>query len=725
MATNMLRLALVALCLVAPAAAGNPKGSSAVIKVIEMMEDLRKKVEAEGEAEKVSYEKYAGWCSDTESEKDGEIKLGKENIAELKAAIETGEAEKEKQTDAISGEGGFVETIAKLEKKIKEDIATRKAEKKTYDAANKDTEKAIDGLTKAIKAMKAGEAAGTALLQDGTRHQLRAAALLAETMGFQGSETLHSLAGPGEADYDYHSGGIIETLENLLVEFKDADTTADEEEAKTVNSFTNSQNALNSDLENNKRNLETAKEAKGAAIAKVGQAKKDKDEAEAELADDEKYREELIAMCEEKKATFDQRVSTRTEELAALDEATQIIKDTTGQAGGDALLFEVAKKAVKVPAVLMTAESDAEKIEKEDGVVDSFVQTESVHRHHVMRTVRFLRGRHATGDKRQQAYDLLMRLAEETHKGRFVAFAQKAAKMSAKNDVFAEIKRMIADQIDRLKDTAAASQDKKLSCDKRISESSIKRDNADKEVKTLNTKMMSSEARRDELSEDIDRLTDEINLLAEQVKNATDARNKDSEENKADIEEAKIALSGVDAAMKVIRDFYGKNAENEVALAQKETGPAKDAPDAGFKNKEANKGSQSASTGIIGMLEVIQDDFKRSIKETTEAEEKAAKEHTKFLGEADISTSEKKTAVDAKSKFLAETVEQLDEETSSMNTQLTTLRSAVEELAVLDEECGSQISYEERKAAREEEIQALQEAVDRINLFIATQIPAR
>eukprot|EP00933_Yihiella_yeosuensis_P007660 TRINITY_DN1127_c0_g1_i1.p1 TRINITY_DN1127_c0_g1~~TRINITY_DN1127_c0_g1_i1.p1 ORF type:complete len:751 (-),score=277.59 TRINITY_DN1127_c0_g1_i1:76-2205(-) len=708
--------------------AGNPKGSSAVTKVIEMMEDLRKKVEAEGEAEKKSYEKYAGWCSDTESEKDGEISLGKENIAELKATIETGEAEKEKQTDAISGEGGFTETIANLEKKIKEDIETRKKEKKTYDAANKDTEKAIDGLEKAIKALKASEAAGTAFLQEGTRHQLRAAAVLADTMGFRGSETLHALAGPGEADYDFHSGGILETLGNLLVEFKDADKTADEEEAKTVNSFTNSQNALNSDLENNKRNLETAKEAKGAAIAKVGQAKKDKDEAEAELADDEKYREELIAMCDEKKATFDQRVATRTEELAALDEATQIIKDTTGKGSGDALLFEVAKKAVKVPAVLMTAEADAEKVENEDGVVDSFVQTESVHRHHVMRTVRFLRGRHAASDKRQQAVDLLMKLAEETHKGRFVAFAQKAAKMSAKNDVFAEIKRMIADQIDRLKDTAAASQDKKLSCDKRISESSIKRDNADKEVKTLNTKMMSSEARRDELSEDIGRLTDEINTLAEQVANATDARNKDHDENKADIEEAKIALSGIDAAMKVIRDFYGKNAENEVALVQKDkkhSGPANDAPDAGFKNKEANKGSQSASTGIIGMLEVIQSDFQRSIKDTTEAEEKAAKEHTKFLGEADISTSEKKTAVDAKNKFLAETVEQLDEETSSMNTQLTTLRSAVEELAVLDEECGSQISYEERKAAREEEIEALQEAVDRINLFIATQIPAR
>eukprot|EP00933_Yihiella_yeosuensis_P062439 TRINITY_DN65395_c0_g1_i1.p1 TRINITY_DN65395_c0_g1~~TRINITY_DN65395_c0_g1_i1.p1 ORF type:complete len:722 (+),score=279.68 TRINITY_DN65395_c0_g1_i1:87-2252(+) len=720
----MLRFLFIA-CLASAAVAANPKESNAVAKVVEMMEDLRAKVEAEGVAEKKSYETYAGWCSDTEAEKDGEITNGKETAAELKATIETGEAEKQKQTDAISGDGGFVQTIAELQKTIADDIATRKEEKKEYDAANKDTEKAIDGLAKAIKAMKASES--ISLLQEETRHQLRTAAVLADAMGFKGKETLKAIAGPGEADYDFHSGGIIATLEGLHVDFKDADKSADETEAKAVQSFTNSQIALNNDLEKTKQNLETAKEAKGAATAQVGQAKKDLDETETELAADEKYKAELVAMCNEKKATYDQRVATRTEELAALDEATQIIKDSTGKSGGDALLFEVAKKAVKIPAVLMSAEADAEAADRAEAA-QSFLQTvKTVKAQHIMKTVRFLRG-HGI-DKRQQAVELLMKMAQDTHKGRFVAFAQKAAKFSASADVFAEIKKMIADQIDKLKDTAAQSQDKKLSCDKRISESTIKRDNAAKATKRLNTQMTASEARRDELAEDIKRLNDEMDHIAEQVKNATDARNAESTENAADIEEAKIALSGIDAAMKVIRDFYGKNSENSVfSLAQtgsKSHGPAKDAPDAGFKNLEANKGSQAASTGIIGMLEVIQSDFQRSIKDITAAEDSAAKEHTKFVGEADISTSDKKTALDAKNKFHAETVEQLDEETSQINTQLGTLRSAVEELAVLDEECGSQISYEERKAAREEEIEALQEAVERINLFIATQIPAR
>eukprot|EP00933_Yihiella_yeosuensis_P030834 TRINITY_DN243_c0_g6_i1.p1 TRINITY_DN243_c0_g6~~TRINITY_DN243_c0_g6_i1.p1 ORF type:complete len:721 (+),score=301.18 TRINITY_DN243_c0_g6_i1:99-2261(+) len=700
----------------ATTAAGNPKDSNAVAKVIEMLEGLNAKVQAEGTAETKTYEKYARWCGETKEEKEGEITTGKDSIVELNAAIKTGEADKNNQIDAISGDGGFEQTIAELEKTIADDIEQRKKDKATYEAANKETEKAIEGLDKAVEAMRASQP--EVLLQEGTRHQLRAAALLADTLGFEGKGALKALAAPTQ-DYNFHSGGIIEMLEKLQADFRDADRTADEEEMKAFSAFTASQIALKAALTKNQRNLETAKQAKGAAIAKVGQAKKDLEETEAELADDEKYLAELIEMCDEKKKTFEQRDTTRKAELAALAEATAIMKDTTGKSGGDDkfLLFEVAAKAAQTPAVLKSAEFDAEVIEKQ---TPSFLQTsESKHL-----PARFLRGFSASGvDRRQEAVEFLMKMAQETHKGRFVAFAQKAAKFSANADVFAEIKKMIADQIESLKNKAAESQSRKASCDKRISESTVKRDNANQEVNEFNTKMMESEARRDELAEDIKRLKSEIETIAEEVKNATDARNQESAENAANIEEAEIALSGVDAAMKVIKDFYGANKENEVSLMQKSNTrqPDKDAPDASFKNKEAYKGSQEASTGIVGMLEVIQSDFQRSISDTGAAEKSASKEHTKFLGEADISTNKKRTASDAKKKFLSETVEQLSEEESTLNTQLGILRSAIGELAALDEECGSQVSYEERKAARAEEIKALQGAIEHINAFITAQ----
>eukprot|EP00933_Yihiella_yeosuensis_P003361 TRINITY_DN1060_c0_g2_i5.p1 TRINITY_DN1060_c0_g2~~TRINITY_DN1060_c0_g2_i5.p1 ORF type:complete len:711 (+),score=269.08 TRINITY_DN1060_c0_g2_i5:102-2234(+) len=706
----MFRVAFLA-SLISSAAAGNPKDSNAVAKVIEMLEGLSAKVEAEGTAETKTYNKYARWCGETQEEKQGEINTGKDTIVELKAAISTGEADKQNQIDAISGEGGFEQTIAELEKTIADDIEQRKKDKGAYEAANKETEKAIEGLDKAVEAMRASQP--EVLLQTGTRNQLRAAALLADTMGFGGHEALKALAAPTQ-DYNFHSGGIIETLEKLQADFRDADRNADEEEMKAFSSFTASQIALKAALTKNNRNLETAKQAKGAAIAKVGQAKKDLEETEAELADDEKYLADLVEMCDEKKKTFEQRDTTRKAELAALSQATQIMKDTTGKStAADSLLFEVAAKASHTPAVLRSAELDAEAIEKQQA---SFLQIKEAK--HL--PIRFLRGQ--TIDRRQEAVDMLMKFAQETHRGRFVAFAQRAAKFSANADVFAEIKKMIADQIESLKNKAAESQSRKASCDKRISESTVKRDNAFQEVKEFNTNMMESEARRDELAEDIKRLKQEMETIAEEVKNATDARNQESAENAANVEEAEIALSGVDAAMKVIKDFYGANKENAVELVQEKSHqPDKDAPDASFKNKEAYKGSQEASTGIVGMLEVIQSDFQRTISDTKAAEKAAGKQHTKFLGEADISTNKKKTASDAKSKFLSETIEQLSEEESTLNTQLSILKSGIGELAALDEECGSQVSYEERKAARAEEIKALQGAIEHINAFITAQ----
>eukprot|EP00933_Yihiella_yeosuensis_P003362 TRINITY_DN1060_c0_g3_i1.p1 TRINITY_DN1060_c0_g3~~TRINITY_DN1060_c0_g3_i1.p1 ORF type:complete len:715 (+),score=290.31 TRINITY_DN1060_c0_g3_i1:125-2269(+) len=711
MLSTMRRVAFVAGSVATVASAGNPKDSNAVSKVVEMLEGLSAKVEAESTAERKTYEKYSRWCGETEEEKQGEINAGKDAITEFKAAISTGEADKEAQAAAISGEGGFEQTIAQLEQTIADDIKQRQKDKASYEAANAETEKAIAGLDKAVEAMRASKP--EVFLQQETRTVMKNAALLADSMGLGGAQVLKAMAAPTQ-DFNYHSDGIIATLETLQADFRDADRSADEQEGKAISSFTASQIALKAALAKNQRNMETAKEAKGSAIAKVGQAKKDLEAAEAELADDEKYKADLLAMCANKKETFKQRDSTRKSELDALDEATQIIKDATGRnADGSALLFEVAAKASQTPVVLKTAELEAERIEKHEGTRPmSFLQT--------AHEARSLRGRGI--DQRQQGVDFLMKMAEETHKGRFVAFAQKAAKFRANADVFAEIKKMIADQIESLKNKAAESQSKKASCDKRISESSVKRDNANKEVKAFNTKMMESEARRDELAEDIKRLKSEIKVLAGEVKDATDARNEESAQNAADVEEAEIALSGMDAAMKVIKEFYGANAENAVATPPPAAGaPAADAPDASFKNGQAYKGSQEASTGIVGMIQVIQSDFTRTVEDTKAAEKSAVKAHTKFLGEADISTNKKKTAADNKQKFLSETVEQLDQEESSLNTQIGILKSAVGELAALDEECGSQISYEERKAARAEEILALQGAIEHINSFIMAQ----
>merc|ERR1719217_438420 len=90
--------------------------------------------------------------------------------------------------------------------------------------------------------------------------------------------------------------------------------------------------------------------------------------------------------------------------------------------------------------------------------------------------------------------------------------------------------------------------------------------------------------------------------------------------------------------MEVIQSyFYGA-----AAKAFFQQSPNEEAPDAGFD--DTYQGSQGASTGILGMMEVIQGDFERTIKETTEAEEQAKRDFIEYDRESDVHRGEEECA---------------------------------------------------------------------------------
>jgi len=136
------------------------------------------------------------------------------------------------------------------------------------------------------------------------------------------------------------------------------------------------------------------------------------------------------------------------------------------------------------------------------------------------------------------------------------------------------------------------------------------------------------------------------------------------------------------------------------------------APDAGFKNNEANKGSQAASTGIVGMLETIMSDFERTITDTRAEEATAVKDHDKFLAETEASTAAKTKAETIKKGQLDAVTKDLSDDDTALEGQITALKVAVQELKAHDEECGHGASFEDRKAARQREMEALKEAIE-------------
>ena len=196
----------------------------------------------------------------------------------------------------------------------------------------------------------------------------------------------------------------------------------------------------------------------------------------------------------------------------------------------------------------------------------------------------------------------------------------------------------------------------------------------------------------------------------------TKLRNDESAENAATVSEAQEGLEAVNEAIDILDKFYKTSAKAEVeflqthASATRTKGPADDLPDAGFGG--AYKASQGASTGVLGMMDVIKSDFERTIKETEKDEKAAAAEFLAFDTETKSSIAQKTTAKNAMDAEKVETEGTIAEDKESLTEEQSLLDKAIQEIMELQPACvDTGMSYEDRVAKREQEIESLKEAL--------------
>merc|ERR1719454_970536 len=284
-----------------------------------------------------------------------------------------------------------------------------------------------------------------------------------------------------------------------------------------------------------------------------------------------------------------------------------------------------------------------------------------------------------------------------------------ASKIAA--DPFAKIKKLIQELIERLLTEAANEANQKGWCDKAMADAKQKRTYAADEIEDLNAKLAKLEALSDKLGEEIDVLDEEIKKLEESRAEAEKNRKEEHDENMNTISEAKAGLEAVTMAIDILDKFYKTSAKAEVDLSLAQ-GPLDDAPDAGFEIGEAYKGAQAESGGIIGMMEVIQSDFERTISETQKAEKQAQQDHLEFMTETGKSLAEKNVAKKEKTKLKDETDQNISDSNEELDSQSKILESQIKQLIELKATCiDTGMSYADRVAMREEEIAALKKAL--------------
>jgi len=622
-----------------------------VQKVIQLLENFQNQVKDLGTAEAAAYETFSCFCKNETSITDGWVGTGKESISSLetKLASQTAQAEK------------LGLEIADLNKKIDQDSVeleelNKKREVQVADYRGRDNELAsgLDAIKRAVTHIQnASPLSVTSLVE-------------VKALAKRYLEPDFTNRTPGAAAdevYDFHSGGIINLLGNLETKLKEKRAEIGLEFTKADEDFQRESGALTTRIEESKSAVSTKSTNRANALQEAAEAQASLAAANKKLKYDSAYLASVTADCEAKGREWDERTSLRAGELVAISKALAIMKGTVKD------LEKVNIPDPSLGLVQMTARRSTLSLLKagaRHGV--SFLQEK---RSTIRRAA--IVSEDVEVDGRSDAVAALLGVAKKYKSGRLYGAA-----MSVSADPFSKVKQMLRDLIERLLKEGNEEATHHGWCTSNIAMNEKKQHYITERVAVLNARIEETTARKDKLETDTKTLTSEIETLKNALASATQQRQTDAANNAETISEASTAITAVDDAIKTLADFY-KIAEKTVAkplvLLQTERARSLNPWNSRYG------GDQDQGSSIIGMLEVIRDNFKGS-KATTEQEEaKAASLFDTFKRETDATVSSKSTSV----KNFTEEANQC---TADIGVDKEDLRLAEAELAAVKEELG-------------------------------------
>jgi hypothetical protein len=354
----------------------------------------------------------------------------------------------------------------------------------------------------------------------------------------------------------------------------------------------------------------------------------------------------------------------RAGELAAITQALGVLEGKVAEEAG--ATGEGGRSLVSVHSVVDKAAAEADDDDEDDDDDVSFTQVSAEIRHALNTAAAKPR---KVADKKVQKVAAL--LAKMGSKLRSAVLSSLAVKV--REDPFAKVKTLIQDLIERLLQQEADEANHKGWCDTEISKTLKDRDYRLRDVAELHESLEGLNARHGVLVEEISDLTTDIETLTSDLANQTALRSEEKTEHETTIADAKEGETAIKEAIDILSHFYGAAAK---AFVQAADDPDAEMPDAGFSGNYT--GSQSASTGIMGLMEVILGDFQRTIKETTAAEEQAVRDFIEYERETKMSQTTKTTAKEALEHEKTENDGELQTAEEGLRTQQQLLDGAVE-----------------------------------------------
>jgi len=496
--------------------------TSPITKVIEMMSDMQAKIISEGEEAHTIYTEFAEMCEERSKSLAFEIKTQKAEVAELKATIDE-ETALGASLDTKVGE--LSESIATDEADLKAATEIRAKENADFLAEEKELAEVTDALQRAIAILEREMAKhGASMMQlknagsleKALRVLVEASSLtsadakgIAALVQTQQASDDGDMGAPDPAVYKGQSGGIIDTLGDLLEKAESQLNELRNKETASLHEFQALKQSLEDKIKYETKEMAEAKTGIAASNEKKTTAEGDLDMTSKNLAEDVTALSELHHECLSKAQDYEAETTSRGEELKAIATAKKIIQETT--AGAADLSYGLNQV--------------------------SFLQSGG------LRAVRFLH--------------------DFAEKGNLPALAQLTLRMDAairsSDDPFAKVKGLIQDMIETLEEQAEADATEKAYCDKELAETNAKKDAKTNEIKKLSTKIDSMTSRAAQLKTEVAELEKSLSALAKAQAEMDKIRLEEKEEYTKAKAAMDAGIKGVQLALKGLREYYAKD----------------------------------------------------------------------------------------------------------------------------------------------------------------------
>lgn len=635
-------------------ATSSAEQGSPIAKIIEMISDLQTKVVAEGEESQKVYEEFAEWCEETSKNLQFEIKTGKREVATLKATIASEDANILTQTSTIDA---LAAEIATDTADLKAASQIREKEASNFDAVEKDLVETIDILERAIGVIEKEQNKGASMMQlKGATGMAQALAAMVQAQSLtasdgkkltallQNADDDDSTGAPDPTVFESSSGGVLavlnDTLEKAQAQLEDARS----KEKSDLQNFEMLKQSLDDEIALGNKEMSEAKKSKSTSEENKAVASGDLEVTTNDLNNDNSELDQLHHECMTKANEFEAETNSRGEELKALATAKKIIIEAT-----------------------------------------SFGQ------------VSFLQRSALATSQDLKNFEVTRMLRDLAKKHHDTVLSQLASRVNSvvrygggsKEDVFAKIKGLISDMIEKLEGEAQADATEKAFCDKELAETRQKKADKEAEIEKISAKIDKMAARSKQLKTEVAGLQNELSELSKSQAEMDKIRAEEKTAYTSAKAETEKALTGVKKALKVLNEYYAKSDK------------AHNAADA-----------DGSSTGIIGLLEVCESDFSKGLAELIQTESTAVRDYDAQTKENDITRVTKEQDVKYKNKEAAgldKSVTEYDSDRSGVQTELAAVN---EYLRGLEARCIAKAeTYEERKARREAEIQGLNDAL--------------